>query len=115
MLLSSECPRARGSAGARKVMACFLLGGVLTVLPAVPSLAGMEFAQLSVKKGVLLVASPSLEDPNSRQAVVLIVAWASGNIRGHSESLHESPSVRSAAEAHGARGDQVSCVFGWAG
>jgi putative transcriptional regulator len=73
MLPSSECPRARGSAGARKVMACFLLGGVLTVLPAVPSLAGMEFAQLSVKKGVLLVASPSLEDPNFRQAVVLVV------------------------------------------
>jgi putative transcriptional regulator len=33
----------------------------------------MEFAQLSVKKGVLLVASPSLEDPNFRQAVVLVV------------------------------------------
>ena len=54
-------------------MASFLLGGLLTVLHAVPALAGMEFAQLSVKKGVLLVASPSLEDPNFRQAVVLIV------------------------------------------
>ena len=54
-------------------MAIFLLGGLLTVLPAVPALAGMEFAQLSVKNGVLLVASPSLEDPNFRKAVVLVV------------------------------------------
>jgi putative transcriptional regulator len=54
-------------------MASVLLGGLLTVLPAVPALAGMEFAQLSVKKGVLLVASPSLDDPNFRQAVVLVL------------------------------------------
>jgi putative transcriptional regulator len=54
-------------------MMSILLGGLLTVLHAVPALAGMEFAQLSVKKGVLLVASPSLEDPNFRQAVLLIV------------------------------------------
>ena len=54
-------------------MASILLGGLLIVLHAVPALAGMEFAQSSVKKGVLLVASPSLEDPNFRQAVVLIV------------------------------------------
>jgi putative transcriptional regulator len=33
----------------------------------------MEFAPSSVGKGVLLVASPSLEDPNFRQAVVLVV------------------------------------------
>ena len=73
LLPPSECPRALDSAGAGKVMASFLLGGLLTVLPAVPALASMEFAQLSVKKGVLLVASPSLEDPNFRQAVVLVV------------------------------------------
>ena len=54
-------------------MAIFLLGGLLTVLHAVPALAGPEFAPSSIKKGVLLVASPSLEDPNFRQAVVLIV------------------------------------------
>jgi putative transcriptional regulator len=71
--LTLEYSRAPGSAGARKVVASLLLGGLLTVLHAVPALAGMEFAQLSVKKGALLVASPSLEDPNFRQAVVLIV------------------------------------------
>ena len=54
-------------------MAIFLLGGLLTVLHAVSVLAGMESAPSSVEKGVLLVASPSLEDPNFRQAVVLIV------------------------------------------
>lgn len=73
MLPPSECPRAPGFTGAGRVMASFLLGGLLTVLHAVPSLASMEFAQLSVKNGVLLVASPSLEDPNFRKAVVLVV------------------------------------------
>src|SRR6266850_3263407 len=73
MLPLSECLNARGSAGARKVIASFLLGGLLTVLHAVPALAGMEFAPSSVDRGVLLVASPSLEDPNFRESVVLIV------------------------------------------
>ena len=54
-------------------MAIFLLGGLLTVLYAAPALAGKEFSPSSVGKGVLLVASPSLEDPNFRQAVVLVV------------------------------------------
>ena len=44
-------------------MAIFLFGGLLTVLHAVPALAGKEFSPSSVAKGVLLVASPSLEDP----------------------------------------------------
>ena len=51
----------------------FLLGALLTVLHTVPALAGMEFAPSSVAKGVLLVASPSLEDPNFRESVVLVV------------------------------------------
>ena len=54
-------------------MASLLLGGLLTVLQAVPAPASMEFAPSSVGKGVLLVASPSLDDPNFRQAVVLVV------------------------------------------
>jgi putative transcriptional regulator len=54
-------------------MASFLLGVLLTILHAVPALASMEFAPSSVGKGVLLVASPNLDDPNFRQAVVLIV------------------------------------------
>jgi putative transcriptional regulator len=63
-------------------MASVLLGGLLTVLHAVPALASMEFAQLSVAKGVLLVASPSLEDPNFRQAVVLVVEHGPGGTVG---------------------------------
>ena len=73
MLPPSECPRAPGFAGAWKVMAIFLVGGLLTVWYSVPALAGKEFSPSSVAKGVLLVASPSLEDPNFRQAVVLVV------------------------------------------
>ncbi len=38
-----------------------------------PAPAGMESSPSSVEKGVLLVASPSLNDPNFREAVVLIV------------------------------------------
>lgn len=68
--------------GARKAIASFLLGGLLTVLHAVPVLAGMEFAPSSVGKGVLLVASPTLDDPNFRQAVVLVVEHGSEGTLG---------------------------------
>ncbi len=54
-------------------MASLLLGGLLTFLHVSPALAGTEFSPSSIKKGVLLVASPSLQDPNFRQAVVLVV------------------------------------------
>jgi len=73
MLPPSDYSSAPGPTGTRKVIASFLLGGLLTVLHAVPALAGMEFSPSSVGKGVLLVASPSLDDPNFRQAVVLVV------------------------------------------
>ena len=71
--LTSDYSIAPGFAGARKVMAIFLFGGLLAILQAVPALAGKEFSPSSVATGVLLVASPSLEDPNFRQAVVLVV------------------------------------------
>lgn len=54
-------------------MASLLLGILLTILCGAPALAGSQFSQSSVEKGVLLVASPSLDDPNFRQTVVLIV------------------------------------------
>jgi putative transcriptional regulator len=54
----------------------------LTILHAGPVLASQEFAPLSVAKGVLLVASPSLEDPNFRQAVVLVVEHGPGGTVG---------------------------------
>ena len=70
---TSEYSSAPGLTGALRAIASFLLGGLLTVLHAAPVLASMEFAPSSVGKGVLLVASPSLDDPNFRQAVVLVV------------------------------------------
>jgi len=73
MLPPSDYSIALGPTGTRRDIASFLLAGLLTVLHAVPALASLEFAPSSVAKGVLLVASPSLEDPNFRQAVVLVV------------------------------------------
>jgi putative transcriptional regulator len=54
-------------------MVSFLIVGFLAALSAPPVLAEVELAPSSVGKGVLLVASPSLDDPNFRQAVVLVV------------------------------------------
>jgi putative transcriptional regulator len=73
MLLPSEYSTAQSLADARKFIASFLLGGLFTILYAIPSLAGTEFAPSSVAKGVLLVASPLMDDSNFHQAVVLIV------------------------------------------
>jgi putative transcriptional regulator len=70
---SSGYSIALGSAAAWRVIAVFPLVAFLIFLHAVPVPAGMEFAPSSVAKGVLLVASPSLNDPNFRQAVVLVV------------------------------------------
>ena len=72
-ILTSEYLSAPGLTGTRRAIANVLFGGLLSVLSALPALASMEFAPSSVGKGVLLVASPSLEDPNFRQAVVLVV------------------------------------------
>lgn len=73
MPLLVECSCAPGVPDARRVMTSVLLGGLLTVLHVGPALAGTEFLPSSVGKGVLLVASPTLTDPNFRQAVVLVV------------------------------------------
>ena len=68
-----DCVSVLGSPGARRAIASFLLAGLLTVLHAVPVVAITEFAPSSVENGVLLVASPSLQDPNFLHSVVLIV------------------------------------------
>ena len=70
---TSEYSSAPRLAGAWRAIARLLLGGLFIALHAAPALAEGEFAPSSVKKGVLLVASPSLGDPNFRKAVVLIV------------------------------------------
>ncbi|MBH0193969.1 MAG: hypothetical protein HP492_19770, partial [Nitrospira sp.] len=49
-----------------------LFGGLLLALPVGPVMAEGAFSPLSVKKGVLLVASPSLADPNFQHTVLLI-------------------------------------------
>lgn len=73
MLPPPESLIAPGRVVARKAMASVLLGGLLTVPYAGPALAEKEFSPSSVGKGVLLVASPTLVDPNFHEAVVLIV------------------------------------------
>ena len=73
MLLPSEYQTTPNPADARKIIASFLLGGLFAILYAIPTLADTGFAPWSVAKGVLLVASPSLADPNFHQSVVLIV------------------------------------------
>lgn len=54
-------------------MAGLLLLIALSVLEVTPAVAGPEFHPSSVEKGVFLVASPSLNDPNFRQTVVLVL------------------------------------------
>jgi putative transcriptional regulator len=66
----------------RKVPVKFILTGLLTVLFVVPALAQREFVPSSVEKGVLLVASPSLSDPNFHQTVLLIVEHGRGGTVG---------------------------------
>jgi putative transcriptional regulator len=54
-------------------MAMLRLLFMLTLLHGTPAVAAAEFSPSSVEKGVFLVASPSLTDPNFRQTVVLIL------------------------------------------
>ncbi|HSB45011.1 MAG TPA: YqgE/AlgH family protein [Nitrospira sp.] len=63
-------------------MTSILLGGLLTVPYAMTALAGNEFTQASVGKGVLLVASPTLDDPNFRKSVVLVLEHGSEGTLG---------------------------------
>jgi putative transcriptional regulator len=69
-----------GAEGAKVVVV--LLWWLATIFLNVPAWAEGEFAPSSVKKGALLVASPSLDDPNFRQSVLLIVEHGSGGTVG---------------------------------
>ena len=82
MLPPSDHTSAPSLTGARKAVASFLLGGLFTVLHTGPAPAGSEFSPSSVGKGVLLVASPTLDDPNFRQTVVLVVEHGPGGTLG---------------------------------
>ncbi|HKP00340.1 MAG TPA: YqgE/AlgH family protein, partial [Nitrospiraceae bacterium] len=78
----SECVSEMNLAGVRRAIASFLIAGVLIVLQAIPVIGSTEFSPSSVEKGVFLVASPLLIDPNFREAVVLIVEHGSGGTLG---------------------------------
>jgi putative transcriptional regulator len=82
MLPQSESSSALSPADAIKTLASVLLAGFLTVLQATPALADGEFEPSSVARGVLVVASPSLADPNFREAVILIVEHGSEGTLG---------------------------------
>lgn len=56
--------------------------GTLFLLSALPAQAQHEFSPSSVEKGVLLVASPSLSDPNFHQSVLLIIEHGRGGTIG---------------------------------
>lgn len=67
---------AAGFLMARRVREGVLLGGLVTILGGLAGGTGLaegEFSPSSVKKGVLLVASPSLADQNFRHTVLLIL------------------------------------------
>lgn len=57
----------------KRILRCLLFIGLLSLLPTLPAVAEGEFSPSSIKKGVLLVASPSLSDPNFHQTVLLII------------------------------------------
>ena len=62
-----------GVNGKAPKMARMLLLIWLTILYGVSEVSGSEFHPSAVTKGVLLVASPSLNDPNFQETVVLVV------------------------------------------
>jgi putative transcriptional regulator len=57
----------------QKMVITLLFWIFITILQTAPALAGTELAQTPIAKGALLVAHPSMEDPNFRHTVVLIV------------------------------------------
>lgn len=67
---------------ARIVARYILLGVFALVLLAMPAPAQQEFSPTSVKQGVLLVASPSLNDQNFHQTVLLILEHGRGGTVG---------------------------------
>jgi putative transcriptional regulator len=57
----------------QRIMRSVLLTGTLFLLPSFWAQAQQEFGPASVERGKLLVASPSLNDPNFHQTVLFIV------------------------------------------
>lgn len=63
------------------MISAFLVG-TLFLLSALSAQAQQEFSPTSVEKGVLLIASPSLSDPNFHQTVLLIIEHGRGGTVG---------------------------------
>lgn len=63
-------------------MRSVVLMGTVFLLSAVSALAQQEFSPRSVEKGALLIASPSLSDPNFHQTVLLIIEHGRGGTVG---------------------------------
>ncbi len=61
---------------------CVFLLGFVGALFSVPAQAQQEFAPSSVEKGVFLVASPRMDDPNFRQTVLFIIEHGRGGTVG---------------------------------
>lgn len=59
-----------------------LLVGTVFLLFALSVQAQQEFSPTSIEKGVLLIASPSLSDPNFHQTVLLIIEHGRGGTVG---------------------------------
>lgn len=59
-----------------------MLVGCLLTLSAVPVLAQMGFSPAAVRKGVLLVASPSMDDSNFHHTVLLVIEHGKGGTVG---------------------------------
>ncbi len=59
-----------------------LLAGGMGIVCAFSAIAQQEFSSSSVERGVLLVASPSLGDPNFAQTVLLILEHGKGGTVG---------------------------------
>jgi putative transcriptional regulator len=59
-----------------------LLVGILSLQTALSAQAQQEFSPTSLEKGVLLIASPKLSDPNFHQTVLLIIEHGRGGTVG---------------------------------
>lgn len=66
----------------RNITRSILLMGTLFLVSTLSAQAQQEFLPGSLEKGVLLVASPSLSDPNFHQAVLLIIEHGRGGTVG---------------------------------
>lgn len=75
------CLSTKYSSAARFVISSVLVVCVLDLLT-VPALAQMEFSPSAVKKGVLLVASPLMDDQNFHQTVLLVIEHGKGGTVG---------------------------------